>query len=252
MIIDVHGHYYSKGLYPLWVPYGLAPLKNWYRNTFIKSIIVSSLDVFSKGFQENNKLTYLCTLESKLFQFITIDPRIPNWQENIPQHKKVLGIKVHPTWSNYNLVDYFEEILEVAQQNNWAVLTHSGIKEPYIDLEESIKIADKYPSVPVIFAHLGNGFTSYSDVLAQVDLLAHTKHNNTLVDTSSLAIHLSGLLEEAVNRIGSERILFGTDLPLHFPSTMLDRVRHADLGMSIKDNILYKNALSYMPKLKEV
>lgn len=78
MIIDVHGHYYGEGLYPSWVPCGLAPLKHWASKPFIKSVIVSSLDVFSKGLKENRTLSYFCMMESKLFQFVTIDPRIQN------------------------------------------------------------------------------------------------------------------------------------------------------------------------------
>lgn len=87
-------------------------------------------------------------------------------------------------------------------------------------------------------------------MLTQVEYLSKTKHENTLIDTSSLAIHPTGLLEEAVNKIGSQRILFGTDLPLHFPHTMLDRVRKSNLTANIKDNILCRNALNYMPNLR--
>lgn len=126
MIIDVHGHYYGKDLYPSWVPHGLIPLKDWTNSPFIESIIVSSLDVFSKGIKENYKLSHLCMIQNNFFQFLTIDPRIKNWQNMIPQNEKVLGLKVHPTWSNYPLVAYFNEILEIAQQNKWTILTHLG------------------------------------------------------------------------------------------------------------------------------
>jgi len=160
-IIDIHGHYYSKNLYPNWVPYGLEPLKEWWSNPSIKAVAISSLDVFSKGINENNKVSLLCMLNNKLWQFATIDPRIPRWWEKVPKDKKILGIKIHPTWSNYPLTDYFDEILNISRDNNWAILTHSEINEPYINIKKSIAIADNYPDVPVIFAHLGNGFSGY-------------------------------------------------------------------------------------------
>ncbi|MBC8590684.1 amidohydrolase family protein [Wansuia hejianensis] len=252
MIIDIHGHYYSEDLYPSWVPFGINPLLEWSNDYNIDIVAVSSLDAFSNGIKENTKLTSLCTRYPKLWQFVSIDPRIPFWWDNIPKSKKILGLKIHPTWSNYNLVDVFNQVLEVAKNKNLAVLTHPGINEPYIDMEKSILIADKYPEVPVIFAHLGNGFSSYNDVLLQIECLRKTKNQNTLIDTSSLAIHLNGLLEQSVNMIGSHRILFGTDLPLHFPKTMLDRVVKSKLSANIKDLILYKNSISYLPQLKEV
>lgn len=250
MIIDIHGHYYGQNLYPPWVPYGIKPLKKWAENVDIDKVVVSSLDVFDKGMDENKEVTYLCSVYPKLWQWLTIDPRVPNWWESLYNHEKVIGLKVHPTWHNYELTDYLYDILEVAKNNNWAVLTHFGVNEPYVNIEKSIKIADRYGEVPVIFAHLGNGFSSYGDVLTQVECLARTKNENTLIDTSSLAIHLNGLLKESVARIGSGRILFGTDLPLHLPESMLAGVSMADLSIEDKERILWKTAVSFIPKLK--
>ena len=141
-------------------------------------------------------------------------------------------------------------VLEIAKTNKWGVLTHSGIREPYVNIEKSIKIADKYPEVPVIFAHLGQGFSNYEDVLNQINYLSNTKNCNTLIDTSSLAIHLAGLLEESIKKIGSRWIVFGTDLPLHLPESQLARIIHGNIEDNDRENILYENALSYFPNLK--
>lgn len=252
MIIDIHGHYYDNNLYPSWVPFGLKPLIEWSNNIDINAIVVSSLDVFQGGMIENKKLALICTIYPKLWQWITIDPRIKNWWNQIPRNNKVIGLKLHPTWQNYHLIEHFAEILKIARDNNWAIITHSGVNEPYVDIEKSISIADKYPEVPVIFAHLGNGFSSYKDVLTQIECLSKTNNQNTLIDTSSLAIHLNGLLEESINKIGSHRILFGTDIPLHFPQTMLARIIEAKISTEDKEKILYYNAISFFPKLKGV
>lgn len=178
--------------------------------------------------------------------------RNKNWWNQIPRNYKVIGLKLHPTWQNYHLIEHLDEILKIAKDNNWAIITHSGVNEPYVDIEKSISIADKYPEVPVIFAHLGNGFSSYKDVLTQIECLSKTNNQNTLIDTSSLAIHLNGLLEESINKIGSHRILFGTDIPLHFPQTMLARIIEAKISTEDKEKILYYNAISFFPKLKGV
>ncbi|NMB07545.1 MAG: amidohydrolase family protein [Tissierellia bacterium] len=168
----------------------------------------------------------------------------------IPQSSKILGLKLHPTWQNYELDKYLPLVLEISKRKKWGVLTHSGVKEPYVNIGKSIKIADKYPEVPIIFAHLGNGFSNYKDVLTQINYLSNTKNCNTLIDTSSLAIHLSGLLEESIKKIGSKRIVFGTDLPLHLPESQLSRITHGNIKDLDRENILYKNAISYFPSLK--
>ncbi|MGV8147230.1 MAG: amidohydrolase family protein [Alkaliphilus sp.] len=250
MIIDIHGHYFGAGLYPAWVPYGLTPLQNWASHPDVSAIVTSSLDVFSKGVSENKILTTHCRTHPKLWQWLTIDPREPNWWVDLATDKKILGFKVHPTWQQYELTDYLNNLLEVAKIKKWAILTHSGVAEPYVDIKKSIELADRYPEVPVVFAHLGHGFSSYQDVMKQVAYLVKTKNENTLIDTSSLAIHLNSLLKETVKRIGSSRILFGTDMPLHFPESQLSRVTMANLPAKEKEKILWKTAVSFWPKLK--
>lgn len=250
MIIDIHVHYYSKGLYPNWVPYGIEPLKLWLQTPNIGGLVVSSLDVLDKRMETNNKLTEICINYPKLWQWYTIDPRVPYWWDRLPKSEKILGIKVHPTWQNYELINYLYKILEVAKHNKWSVITHSGVKEPFVDIEKSISIADRYPEVPVIFAHLGSGFKGYKDVLTQVEYLAKTKNENTFIDISSLAIHLSGLLEESVKRIGSSRIIFGTDMPLHLPQSQLSRIINGSLSWEFKEKILNRNASIIFPQLK--
>ncbi len=149
MVIDIHGHYFDAGLYPNWVPHGLTPLQNWASNPNVSAIVASSLDVFSKGIAENKILTTLCETHPKLWQWLVVDPRKHNWWVNLPNNKKILGFKVHPTWQQYELTDYFNELLEVAKSKKWAILTHSGVAEPFVDIKKGIKLADKYPEVPI-------------------------------------------------------------------------------------------------------
>jgi len=49
-------------------------------------------------------------------------------------------------------------------------------------------------------------------------------------------------LEDTVERLGSRRLLFGSDAPLHHPSVMLQRIRVIGLGTDDAENILCGNA----------
>lgn len=250
MIIDIHGHYYDADLYPPWVPYGLNPLLEWTSKQDVHAVVTSSLDFFTKGNSANLTLTKLCSTNTKVWQWLVVDPRKPNWWASLPNDKKILGIKVHPTWQQYDLTRYLYDLLEFAKNKKWAILTHSSVSDPFINIKKCCEIADNYPEVPLIFAHLGHEFSGYNDVMNQVDCLRKTKNQNTLIDTSSLAIHLNGILEEAIKKLGSNRILFGTDIPLHFPQSQLARVTMANLTDEAKERILWKTAIEFWPILK--
>lgn len=59
----------------------------------------------------------------------------------------------------------------------------------------------------------------------------------------------AGLLEEVIKLIGSENVIFGTDLPLHFPQLILQRVLEAEISDSDKENILFRNARLLWPNI---
>ena len=58
-------------------------------------------------------------------------------------------------------------------------------------------------------------------------------------------VALNHILEYAVEQVGSEKILFGTDT--YAPSFAYPRVALADIPYEDKENILYKNAMRLFP-----
>jgi len=77
-----------------------------------------------------------------------------------------------------------------------------------------------------------------------VDLLQN--HKNIYTDTSGGASNLNNVLEYAYERVGSEKILFGTDgysAEFQYGRIALSRLPYGD-----KENILYRNAMRLFPK----
>ena len=64
--------------------------------------------------------------------------------------------------------------------------------------------ADKYPNMKLIIAHLGS--------IEHINAIKAAKHGNIYTDTSGYLSSLNNVIEYAVDAIGSERILFGTDM----------------------------------------
>ncbi len=93
-------------------------------------------------------------------------------------------------------------------------------------------LAQEYPDVNFIIPHLG----SFSDDWrAQIALIDHlVRHPNIYTDTAG--VRRFDLLEQAVQRAGARKILFGSDGPWLHPGVELAKVRA--LGLSKKEESL--------------
>lgn len=87
--------------------------------------------------------------------------------------------------------------------------------------------------MPVILVHLAD------DCMSEVAAVL-PQRENWYVSTDGLD-HL-GLLEELVDAVGGQRILFGSSAPRGSIQGALNYVKYADLPDSIKQQILYDNA----------
>jgi len=94
-------------------------------------------------------------------------------------------------------------------------------------------LAGRFPSVPIIMAHLGHArLQGLSEV---------APHRNVLIDMSG-SQPARGLLEQAVRRLGARRVVFGTDLPIRDYASVLGRLYEAPLTDRQRRLILGQNA----------
>ena len=100
-------------------------------------------------------------------------------------------------------------------------------------------VAPEYPDVAFIIPHMG----SFSDDWrAQHALIDHVvRHPNVYTDTSG--VRRFDLLEEAIERAGARKILFGSDGPWLHPGLELAKVRALKLPAADEALVLRKNFL---------
>jgi predicted TIM-barrel fold metal-dependent hydrolase len=153
-------------------------------------------------------------------------------------HPKCKGIKIHPHAHAYEIAEHGKQIFAFAGERNALVLTHSG--DPGSYPEDFLPFIDRYPNVRLILAHLGN--SDDGSVARQVDAIKAARYRNVWVDSSSSRSMYSGLIEWAVDDIGYDRILFGTDTPLYWAAVQKARIESAEICDEAKAAILYKNA----------
>lgn len=174
--------------------------------------------------------------------WVIVDPGKPetySQAEAMLKLRHCIGIKIHPESHGRPIAEYGKEVMKFALEQNAIVLSHSGNQNSVP--EEFAILANEFPEVVIIIAHLGN--SGDGDLTRQVDAVQKARNGNLYVDTSSSMSIVSGLIEWAVEEIGSRQILYGTDSPLYFAPTQRSRIDDAEMEDGDKRNILRENAL---------
>lgn len=185
--------------------------------------------------EENEYLHKLIDEKAWVYQWVVIDPRQKETYrqaERMLSHPKVLGIKIHPAYHRYDLADYKDELFGFANRHKAVVLMHPQ------NIPQMPAFVDPYPEMKLIVAHLGS--------IEHVDAIANARHGNIYTDTSGGASSKNNIVEYAVERIGSKKILFGTDT--YSFAFQFGRIALSSLSFEDKENILWKNATELFPK----
>ena len=193
------------------------------------SSVLSTEDVFL----ENEYMFELSQKMDNLYQWVVIDPRNKSTYfqaEKMLDSKKCVGIKLHPVCHKYSLIDYGNEIFSFASDHSAIVLIHPEGNPDYI-----IPFANKYPNVKFIMAHMGSW-----DIGTDANAIEFAQNDNVYMDTSGIASSKNYVIEAVVSRVGSKRILFGTDT--YACGFQRGRIEYAQISDDDKVNILRKNA----------
>jgi predicted TIM-barrel fold metal-dependent hydrolase len=140
-----------------------------------------------------------------------------------------VGIKVHRHDARIS-----REVCEAARAYRLPVLY-----DPMGEVSIAHLLAAEYPDVDFIFAHLGSFSDDWQAQQAFIDSLS--RYPNIYTDTSG--IRRFDLLEQAVQRAGARKILFGSDGPWLHPGLELAKVAALELPPAERELILGGNFL---------
>ena len=191
------------------------------------------------GVAESNEWLYEFTRqEDWVRQWVVVEPRVEEsfrQAEVMLASSKTLGIKIHPVYHDYDLRDHGDKLFSFANDLSAVVLMHPVMTPEGMEL--TLELANRYPKMKLILAHLCS--------TEHVDLIENARNGNIYTDTSGGASNMNNVLEYAVNRVGSEKILFGTDT--YSCEFQFARIALSRLSLADKENILFKNALRLFP-----
>jgi uncharacterized protein len=173
------------------------------------------------------------------YALVWANPRLPGYREETERfldHPKFLGLKLHPLIDGYHPNDpAVHPLMELLRERGLPVLVHCG--HPIFTLPWSIEeLAAAFPDVRVILGHMGHGNVVY--INASIDVAA--RNENVFLETSGMPMHTK--IKEAVDRVGPDRVLYGSDAPFHHPAVEILRVQVSGLDDTLLDRVFSTNA----------
>lgn len=248
MIVDAHVH----------IPFrDLEEVEPEWRETFKDMLGVSRRAGIDKqvilGLSKNNELVkeLVEMFPEELIGFIRgtcQDPDTPAILEKFVKEYRFKGVKIHtePNWPLRGLLASYPLFLKAAELSV-PVLIHSWHDEEGLTQEACSIIGNEHVFPVRIITELGKRYSDTQFIFAHaggmwVKAFQAAKHYpNLYFDTSGFDPE-RGIVEKAVEVLGPERLLYGSDAPGRNYAAQLAKVQYADISERDKWLILGENA----------
>jgi predicted TIM-barrel fold metal-dependent hydrolase len=123
--------------------------------------------------------------------------------------------------------------LEYADAHKLLVLSHSWGFDEYNGPRLFPGLAAKYPGVTFLLGHSGYGEWEAAFAVAR-------EFPNVYLELTA-ATRVAGIVARMVREVGSEKVVFGTDLPWFDPHYGIGSVCFSRIGDEDRRNILHRN-----------
>ena len=209
-----------------------------------KSVILSIATNEKQMKNVNDFAISLNNYDNKIISFGSVHPLAENAVEELYRIKEsgLKGVKFHPEYQDFFVDDpKMAKIYEAINKLDLITVFHAGMddafSEPVKASPERFKNMLSDFKTPVVLAHMG-GYIMWSDVekhLIGIDKL--------YFDTSFCFSRIPlPLMERIVTNHGTDKILFGSDMPWSLPKMEKRLIDALYLTDNEKENIFYKNA----------
>lgn len=206
-----------------------------------KMTITAWLTIFA-DYEGGNEITLNAVNKypDKVIGYAGIDP---NYSEDVAKdaykwHVKY-GLKGLKPFYNLSYIRYtdkrYEKWWELAESKHLFSLADPGGYNHGQYMQDIDELAKKYPNVSFFMDHAGRSFEVAEDY-AQVALA----NKNVYLQLTYTSVPW-GMVEYLSDKVGAEKVMFGTDAPMRDPRQQLGWVVYADLPLEEKKKILATN-----------
>lgn len=152
------------------------------------------------------------------------------------KENKISAVKIFPRYHDFNIstgsLDFMFRFLD---EEKIPLL----VNQEEVSWEEMIYILESFKNIPFLLQNAGYRLERYI-------IPFFNKYRNFHLDISRYQAH--GGVEYLCKQFGSERILFGSGMPLFSPEPIMMMVNNADISQEEKQNISFKNILRLLSR----
>lgn len=257
MIIDLHGHIGNINQAPFWAAEA-AQLDAALDQCGVDWLCISSAKAIMYDTREGNA-DLIRSLETsrKLLGYVVANPVFPDSIRDLDllKHPKVVGVKIHPDYHGYDVSSaavrgFLDEVAAATP----LVLSHVSCMPGtgFAAAERVAGLAARHPNTRFILAHLGGLFQNplypYFPNFEGLERIAAMGRDNVWVDTAQHLMYVyPGVMERAIEILGADRLVFGTDMPLQGPMQSRFAIEVIQtLPAAVRNKILFGNALDLL------
>ena len=237
-VVLVPGELNSKSEYSLPNIAEKFPKHNVVKLTNYITKFVMKLTGKVKDIPVGNEYVYelMTKVGDRIIQFIWITTGIENTSEYL--NKKFAdwdfkGVKLHQCWENFSVdSDFFNEVAIWAENHDLPLFIHLFSDS---DVSKLIDYKRKHPKLKLIIAHLFG---------LELFVKDNFKDENLYFDTSTIQLISNYRLKKAIDYVGIDKILFGTDTPYGAKDNIhrnINRINNLEISNTDKDLILGLN-----------
>lgn len=217
------------------------------RRIGVKRLVFSHHHVLF-GSKRNAEVVEICKQYPDLFRmYVGIVPRYPEYiKEDLALFDQwrpyAVGLKFLAGYYHIPVTDKaWEYALKFANERSLPVLNHTWGSSKENGGPVMLEVAQKYPKIKFFMGHSIFGDWEYARRVVK------ETHNNVWLELTAIPGERK-LIEMLTEMVGSERLLFGTDLPWFDEYQAVSGVLSARISDDDKRNILYRNVENLLGK----
>lgn len=148
--------------------------------------------------------------------------------------------KVHPSIQKKKITDEsYGKYIRLAAEKKKPIVVHCGRWQEIASFKFPLELAEKYPDLILILAHLGGDQPSL--YLECADIIKNKKYKNVYLGTESVREFY--FVNKVVHTVGAEKVIFGSDYNLGLPLTYIPIIESLDIPSADKELIFSGNIL---------
>jgi len=156
---------------------------------------------------------------------------------------KISLFKVHPSIQKKRITDEsYDKYMKLATEKKKPVVVHCGRWQEIASYKFPLELAEKYPELILILAHLGGDQPSL--YLQCAEEVKEKKYKNVYLGTESVREFY--FVNKLVHTVGADKVIFGSDYNLGLPLTYIPIVETLSIPSSDKEMIFSGNILRLM------